>query len=297
MKRASILPVIALSLPASGLIRATASASVSNQVHDVRGVVREIDPDRRKVVVSHEAIANYMPAMTMGFLVRDTNELSRVVAGDTITFLLTTTQDTHWIHSIQKTSHAIILPSGAPQHANASGKATELKPGDLLPDCELLAEDGSHIRFSDLRGKAIAFTFFFTRCPLPDYCPRMNGNFSKARRILLDATNAPANWQFLSISFDPDFDQPAALASYANFYRKGNTDRWLFAAASTNTLAALAPRLDLMITREGGSISHNLRTVLLDPSGRIYRQFDGNAWTPQDLVQALLEAAGKADGN
>ena len=119
----------------------------------------------------------------------------------------------------------------------------------------------------------------------------MNGNFSKARQILTDATNAPANWQFLSISFDPDFDKPAALASYANFYRNGNPDRWLFAAASTNALAALAPRLDLMTMREGASISHNLRTVVLDPLGRIYRQFDGNEWTPRQLADALMEAA------
>jgi cytochrome oxidase Cu insertion factor (SCO1/SenC/PrrC family) len=47
-----------------------------------------------------------------------------------------------------------------------------------------------------------------------------------------------------------------------------------------------------MITREGKSImSHNLRTVVLDPQRRIFREFDGNNWTPQQLADAMLEAA------
>jgi cytochrome oxidase Cu insertion factor (SCO1/SenC/PrrC family) len=47
-----------------------------------------------------------------------------------------------------------------------------------------------------------------------------------------------------------------------------------------------------MIMRDGGNImSHNLRTVVLDPQGRIYRQLDGNEWTPKQLADAMLEAA------
>jgi hypothetical protein len=35
----------------------------------------------------------------------------------------------------------------------------------------------------------------------------------------------------------------------------------------------------------------NLRTVILDPQRRVYRQFDGNKWKAQELAQALAEAA------
>jgi protein SCO1/2 len=162
----------------------------------------------------------------------------------------------------------------------------------LLPDYEMSAENGKNIRFSDFRGKALALTFIFTRCPLPDFCPRMGQNFAKARDLMLASSNTTTNWQFLSISFDPDFDKPAVLSAYGNFYRKDNADRWLFAAAPMKSLKEIAPRLDLMFNREaGGSISHNLRTVVLDPQGRIHRQFDGNEWTPHQLAESLLEAA------
>jgi NAD-specific glutamate dehydrogenase len=47
-----------------------------------------------------------------------------------------------------------------------------------------------------------------------------------------------------------------------------------------------------MIMREGGNImSHNLRTVVLDPHRKIFRQLDGNQWTPPQLADAILQAA------
>jgi protein SCO1/2 len=110
--------------------------------------------------------------------------------------------------------------------------------------------------------------------------------------LILATPNAPTNWQFLSISFDPDFDTPEVLSNYGSVYRGDDADRWLFASASTRTLANLAPNLDLMIMRDGENImAHGLRTVVLDPQGRIFRQLDGNKWTPQELADAILEAA------
>jgi protein SCO1/2 len=119
----------------------------------------------------------------------------------------------------------------------------------------------------------------------------MNRNLAEARRLILTRTNAPANWELLSISFDADFDRPEMLAGYGNFYRANDTNRWLFAVASTNTLAGLAPKVDLHFWREAGSISHNLRTVVLDPNGKIFAQFDGNEWAAEDLADAIIKAA------
>jgi protein SCO1 len=293
MKHRLFLLVFGLAMAPSAELSARAAepAPAISQVYTVRGIVREIAPDRTKATIRHETIPNYMPAMTMPFNVRNTNELNGVSPGDTITFRLTATEDTHWIDNVRKIGAATNNLADASPHLDAS-KIAELKPGDVLPDYELLAENGKTIRFSDFRGKALAFTFFFTRCPLPDFCPRMSGNFTKARELIRAAPNAPTNWLFLSVSFDPEFDRPAVLSNYANLYRHNDTNGWLFAAAPAGSLAALAPRLDLMIHHESdGSISHNLRTVVLDPQGRIHRQLDGNQWTPQELVQALVEAA------
>jgi hypothetical protein len=40
-------------------------------------------------------------------------------------------------------------------------------------------QDGRPISLARYQGKAVALTFIYTRCPLPDFCPLMNSNFLK----------------------------------------------------------------------------------------------------------------------
>ena len=260
--------------------------TATNQTYSVSGVVEAIPPDHRHATIKHEKIPGYMAAMTMDFSVRDTNALTGIAPGDEIAFTLVVTTNDDWIENIQRTGKAgVTAPAG--WHLAES----DLTVGDTLPDYEFLSESGRPVRFSDFRGRAVAFTFFFTSCPLPEYCPRMNRNFSEVRKILTDGTNAPANWEMLSISFDSSFDTPQILSGYAKFYRGDDTNHWLFVVASTNTLASLGPKVDLNFWRENGSISHNLRTVVMDGAGKITKQFDGNDWTPQQLADAIRAAA------
>ena len=187
-------------LLATGCKRESSAPPVSaatNQTYSVRGVVQEIPPDHRHATIKHEAIPGYMAAMTMDFSVRDTNALAGFAPGDEITFTLVVTDNDDWIENLKKIGRLGL--TGSPGwHA----VEPELHVGDALPDEEFTSESGSAIRFSDFRGRAVAFTFFFTSCPLPEYCPRMSKNFSEVRKILLADTNAPANWQLLCISFD-----------------------------------------------------------------------------------------------
>lgn len=264
-----------------------AAASSTNQTYFVRGVVQAIPADHHHATIKHEKIPGYMAAMTMDLTVKDTNELNGLAIGDEITFYLVVTADDDWIQDLQRTGKNVGATTAPTWHVVES----ELGVGDTLPDYEFTGEDGRQIRLSDFRGRAVAFTFFFTSCPLPEYCPRMNKNFAEARSILAADTNAPTNWEMLSISFDPGFDTPEILSGYGKFYRGESADRWLFAVAATNTLAQLGPKVDLKFWRESGSITHNLRTVVLDGAGKITRQFDGNDWTPQQLADAIRAAA------
>jgi len=261
------------------------------KTYPARGIVQTIAPDRRHAGIKHDAIPGYMPAMTMDFSARDANTLAGISPGDEIAFTLAVTDTNSWIENVQPLGHTNAFGLSGPPGWHIA--EPQLAVGDPLPDYGFTDENDRPVRFSDFRGRAVAFTFFFTTCPLPDYCPRMNRNFSEARALLAAATNAPANWQFLSLSFDAALDTPPVLSGYARFYRGADTNRWLFAVASSNTLASLAPKLDLSIWREGGILSHNMRTVVLAPDGTIARQFDGNQWTPQALADAILAAAKK----
>ena len=281
----SILVFGCLLLLAGGC-KPKSAGTPSTQTYPGRGIVREISADRHTVTIQHEAIPGYMAAMTMDFTVQNTNELTGLSPNDGITFQLVVAADDDWVQNLRPTGQ-----TAQPVTAPAPAAGSELKPGDPMPDAEFITETGAHTRFADFRGQAVAFTFFFTSCPLPDFCPRMNKNFYEARQILSAQPQAPTNWLLLSLSFDPGFDTPAVLSSYAGLYRGTDTNHWLFATAPAHTLAQIAGPLDLMVMRTSAGITHNLRTVILDPQGRITRQFDGNQWTPQQLAAALTAAA------
>jgi protein SCO1 len=257
------------------------------KIYSCRGIVQQVGSDRRHALIHHQSIPGFMPEMTMDFNVKDTNELKGVVPGSEITFNLVVLPTDSWVEKVYRLGQVKAPSPGSLQPPSL--KARELKKGDSWPDGELLAEDGKLIHFSDFRGRTVALTFFFTRCPLPNFCPLMNRNFARARALLSSPAGAQTNYVFLSVSFDQDFDTPGQLALYARQFRAGGGPQWVFAAATPKTLDHLPRRLGLWLRHEGPGITHNLRTVVLDPQGRVIRQFDGNNWTAADLVSAMTE--------
>ena len=261
----------------------------STSTHHVRGVVEKVSRDRRQVTVHHQAIPGYMMEMTMDFTVKDPKELSYIRAGETITFILHVEKVDSWIDEIRVVGE----PSSAVQTGSPkpSPSTSSLKPGDPLPDGDFVAETGRTMHLSDFRGKAVALTFFFTRCPLPDFCPRVNRNLAKARDILFSDKKSHASWEFLSLSFDGSYDRPEILSSYAKEYRGNESDHWIFATASPQMLAQVAAPLGLVIMKQGKSLAHNLRTVVVDPNGNLYRQWNDNGWKPEELAEAIQKAS------
>lgn len=266
-------------------------AGAGERSFQVRGVVREMPAGGETLVVRHEEIPGYMPKMTMELTVAEARELEGLSVGDAIEFRLVARREDHFIADIRRLGRA---PEGEVPMAGLKDTAEEgqeLAPGDAVPDVGLRLETGEEVRLSRWRGSAVAMTFIFTRCPLPDFCPRMNRNFQEARDLLLARGGGPTNWVFLSLSFDVEFDQPAVLRSYAGLYRGDKADGWWFGVLGPSGVAAVKPAFDLLVTREAGGYSHNLRTVVVDPEGRVFRQFDGNRWTAGELAEAVVAAA------
>jgi len=63
------------------------------QSYSARGVVKSIAADRASITIAHEAIAGFMPAMTMSFEARSPDQLAGLAAGDRVTFSFTVTDD------------------------------------------------------------------------------------------------------------------------------------------------------------------------------------------------------------
>lgn len=267
----------------------TTTQAATQQVFQVRGVVVSVKPQEKTIEIKHEAIPNYMPGMTMPFDVKDTNDLAGLALGDPVSFRLIVTDTEGWIDQVHKIVSATNGLS-APGSITVLKDLPRLQVGDPLPEYHFTNQFGQAFSTSQFKGQALAITFLFTRCPFPTFCPRMANNFAEVQETLLAKANAPTNWHLLTLSFDPDFDKPDVLKAYAEAH-KYNPEHSTFATGSLADITALGDQFGLAFWRDGGSISHNLRTILLDTSGRVRNVYEGNAWTSDELAKEMANAA------
>ncbi len=270
---------------------ATVPAGTNRQVYAVKGVVKELPADGRTVVIQHEAVLNYMPAMTMPFEVRDTNELRGLQAGDAIGFQMIVAGNEAWIEHITKVNAAHPKEAHSQLSFRVVRDVDPLNVGDALPEYRFTNELGRVITTKQFLGQAFAFTFFFTRCPYPTFCPLMSRNFEEAQNKLLALPNAPTNWHLLSISFDTDYDSPGLLKDYAAHYDY-RPNHWSFVTGDLTDITAIGDQVGEYFGHdEAGGVTHNLRTVVVDARGRIQKIFTNNKWTSDELVTELVKAA------
>src|SRR5215471_18781644 len=74
----------------------SASSHTNQQVFQVKGVVVDLEPGSKEIKIKHEEIPGYMPAMTMPFEVRTTNELAGLAPGDAVSFRMIVTDTDGW---------------------------------------------------------------------------------------------------------------------------------------------------------------------------------------------------------
>lgn len=271
--------------------KAVPAASGTNQQRfQVKGVVLEVKPADKSVKIKHEEVTGYMPAMTMPFDVRDTNELAGIEPGDPVSFRLIVTDTEGWIDQIKKIGPKTNLLPTTGQFRFVR-EVEPLKPGDPLPDYRFTNQLGRAFSTGQFKGQALAMEFLFTRCPYPTFCPLMADHFEQTQKKLLALTNGPANWQLLTITFDPEFDTPSVLKAYAESHHY-DPAHWTFATAPLIDITAIGEQFGLAFWRdETGGISHNLRAAVIDASGRVRNIFVGNEWTPDELAADLVKAA------
>jgi protein SCO1/2 len=177
-----------------------------------------------------------------------------------------------------------------PDRTNAADMAGNvLAPGDAIPDAALVDQADRRRSLSDWRGYWVLVTFVYTRCPLPTFCPLMDQNFSTLQRAIAEQATLRARVRLVSISFDPAHDTPAVLSAHARRL-KADPALWTFLTGDEVTVDRVAARFGVGVLRAaepGGEITHNLRTSLVDPEGRLAHVFTGNEWTPGAVLASV----------
>ena len=260
------------------------SAAACAAHHTGKGVVLRVDRPGATVTISHDALPGFMDAMAMPF---DLNGAARTVAltpGDRVQFRLSVKKGRSWVDRVAVVSAAPV---------DAGLQQTPVTPvlvpvGSSMPDFELTDQSGGAVALSALKGKVVAVTFIYSRCPLPDYCPRMVENFRAVRARFADRMDR--DLVLLTISFDPQYDTPQVLAQYAAAMRAGGPG-WHFLTGEPAKIERVCNAFGIQYFPDEGLITHSLQTAVIDRDGRLAATVEGKEFTPRqlgDLIAAVL---------
>jgi protein SCO1 len=158
-----------------------------------------------------------------------------------------------------------------------------------VPPFELTAQDGSRFGSKDLAGRVWLASFIFTRCET--VCPAITRQMA---RIQGRTRNLEPTFHLVSISVDPEFDDPARLAAYARAHR-ASPRMWTFLTGPAGDLRDAVTRgLRVSMAKEAEhpgkeAISHGTNLVLVDGEGRIRGYYDPD--DPSTVDRVVRDAA------
>ncbi len=267
----------------------------SEKRYPIKGVVVAVNQQERTATIKHEDIPGYMQGMTMDFKIKNAADLQTMKPGDQITGTLVVDGISSWIE-------VTAVTEGGPALTPTTVVPGEPKPGDEIPDFTLTNQDGKPIHLSQYRGRSIALTFVYTRCPQPDQCTLMSNNFAAVDLELQKQPDVYAKTHLLTVSFDPEYDTPKVMRSYGashtGRYANEKFDHWEFITGTADEVKRIAEFFGLRYFKDASTgeeqVVHSLRTAVIDPNGRLVKLYRGNEWKASELADDLKSLAANA---
>jgi protein SCO1 len=172
------------------------------------------------------------------------------------------------------------LPSRPRQDFVAPAPGSYRLPAiQAAPDGNVLDADGAPERLAHfVTGSVTLLGFIYTYCTDPGGCPLAYDTFLELRRRIVADPKLRGRVRFVSLSFDPANDTPAAMRLYGGDNASGRGPLpWHF--LTTRSMAELAPMLedfgqDVAADLDDGghatrTLNHMLKVFLIDRRGVI----------------------------
>lgn len=261
--------------------------------YTINGMVLRVDPARRNVLVSHDAVPGLMAAMTMSFDVRDAKELTGVQPGNAVTFTLAVGQQSMRAERVRVVPYRSVEqdPLTARRLALLKSLSAAPKPlpvGGMVPDFTLTDQARRQVRLSQFRGKVVALNFIYTSCALPQFCYRVANHFGVVQRRF--RREAGREVVFLTVTFDPLRDTPEKLAEYAAQWN-ADPDVWHFLTGEAAAVRRVCNVFGVDFFPDEGLMNHSIRTAVIDRQGTLVANIEGNQYSAAqlgDLVETTL---------
>jgi len=282
---------VAIACILSGLVAA------AEERHAMTGIVLSIDRAARSMIVSTDAVAGFMAAMSMPVEVRDGSALDGLKPGSRIEFAYVGDGKAWHAENVrlrgfenldrkQLELQRLKVLSGI---ANPAAAARAVAVGQRIPDFTLTDQVGQRVALSSLSGKVVALTFGYVRCPNPAYCFRLASNLGQIQKQLKD--HVGRDLILLTIVLDPEHDQRQALLDYARVWTT-EPQAWHFLTGPVPDVRRVAGFFGVEFWKDEGSVIHSLNTAVIDRQGTLAANLEGNAFTASqllDLVTTVLK--------
>jgi protein SCO1/2 len=287
----------------AGICILAALTSWASEQRTVQGMLLQVDRAKGLITVSCDAIPGYMEAMVMPFAVREPGVLKAIEPGTTVRFTMVERGHEDYAEHLQtiKVVNYEAEPTEAARLAilhramDPAAAARTMSVGQQVPDFKLTDQAQHATHFTQFRGKVVALTFAYSRCPNPNYCFRLSNNLSRLSRRFRDRTGR--DLVLVTIVIDPDNDRGKALQRYADTW-KADPATWHFLTGPLSDIRGVAEMFGMNFWNDEGFLTHSFHTVVIDRDGRVAANLEGNQFTAEqlgDLVETVLRRTnGKA---
>ena len=182
------------------------------------------------------------------------------------------------------------------QAAPASVASDWIAPEDRVAyylDFDVENQDGASMNMTALRGKPVAMSFIFTRCPNPRMCPLIASTMAELQDILA-ARGLTDDVQLVLVTYDPTYDTPERLKAYGAKFGLAYTNAVMLRAQGATFREMLSEFSVIIGPGAGGLLNHRNELLLLDRDGRYVRDYRGDVWdaaaVADDLATLVTEA-------
>jgi protein SCO1/2 len=255
--------------------------------YNAEGLVLRVEREKQTVVISHREIRGYMPAMAMPFRVQNAAQLEGLVPGSRVDFQLEVGGRGAVVRNLRRrvpTTEGVAEDNGGKLRLPPT--PDKLSIGAVVPDFSLIDQLSRPVRLSGFRGNVVALNFIYTRCPLPDVCPRLSAGFARLQKRFPGRDPV-----LLSVTLDPQYDTPAVLAPYANAWR-ADPARWHFLTGDLAEVQRIAGRAGIIYWPEEGLLTHTSETAVIARDGKLVALIEGSGYSAEqlgDLIALELE--------
>jgi protein SCO1/2 len=120
----------------------------------------------------------------------------------------------------------------------------------------------------------------------------MDRQFAAVQRAVLADPALEGRAHLISITLDPEHDTPAVLTAHAK--QVGADPRvWTLLTGAAGDVTAILGKFGVSIIHDQAtpqSLTHNLRTAVIDGRGRLVKVYNGQEWNPDMLLADLRDA-------